>query len=51
AYAKELLAESSLPVAEVAYRAGFTDVNNFIRTFKRDAGRTPLRYREEQTQV
>lgn len=53
AYAKELLAESSLPVAEVAYRAGFADVNNFIRTFKRDAGRTPLHYRRlhRQTQV
>ena len=53
AYAKELLAESSLPVSEVAFRAGFTDVNNFIRTFKRDAGDTPLRYREthQQTQV
>lgn len=34
-------------------RAGFADVNNFIRTFKRDAGRTPLRYRQlhRQTQV
>lgn len=53
AYAKELLAESSLPISEVAFRAGFTDVNNFIRTFKRDAGDTPLRYREthQQTQV
>lgn len=53
ACAKELLAESDLPVAEVAYRAGFTDVNNFIRTFKRDTGCTPLHYREQhrQTQV
>lgn len=53
ACAKELLAGSGLPVSEVAYRAGFTDVNNFIRTFKRDAGCTPLHYREQhqQTQV
>ncbi|MGM9539040.1 MAG: helix-turn-helix domain-containing protein [Candidatus Onthomonas sp.] len=51
--AKELLAETDLPVAETAYRSGFSDVNNFIRTFKRDTGLTPLRYRElhRQTQV
>ena len=51
--AKELLTETDLPVAEAAYRSGFSDVNNFIRTFKRDTGLTPLRYREEhrQTQV
>lgn len=46
--AKELLGESVLPVSEVAFRSGFTDVNNFIRTFKRDVGQTPLRYRELQ---
>lgn len=51
AYAKELLGESDLPVSEVAFRAGFTDVNNFIRTFKRDVGMTPLRYREDHKQV
>lgn len=53
ACAKELLAETGLPVTEVAYRAGFADVNNFIRTFKRDAGHTPLHYRElhQQSQV
>lgn len=46
ACAKELLSETVLSVGEVAFRSGFTDVNNFIRTFKRDAGLTPLRYRE-----
>lgn len=51
--AKELLAETDLPAAEAAYRSGFSDVNNFIRTFKRDTGLTPLRYREKhrKTQV
>lgn len=49
--AKELLAETDLPVAEAAYRSGFSDVNNFIRTFKRDTGLTPLRYRERQRQT
>lgn len=51
ACAKELLSETTLPVGEVAFRAGFTDVNNFIRTFKRDAGLTPLRYREAQQET
>lgn len=51
ACAKELLSDGELPVSEVAFRSGFTDVNNFIRTFKRDAGMTPLRYRETHRQT
>lgn len=53
ACAKELLNETALPIGEVAFRSGFTDINNFIRSFKRDTDLTPLRYRElnqERTQ-
>lgn len=46
AAAKDLLLHTALPVGEVAYRCGFLDVNNFIRTFRRETGSTPLRYRE-----
>lgn len=48
ACAKDLLTHTLLPVSEVAFRAGFSDVNNFIRTFRRESGLTPLRYRESQ---
>lgn len=48
ACAKDLLASTNLPVSEVALRSGYSDVNNFIRTFRKDSGLTPLRYRERQ---
>lgn len=44
--ARELLLTTDLPVADVAVRCGFGDTNNFIRSFKRETGRTPLRYRQ-----
>lgn len=48
ACAKDLLASTDLPVSEVALRSGYSDVNNFIRTFRKESGLTPLRYRERQ---
>ena len=48
AAAKDLLIHSDLPVSEVAFHAGFSDVNNFIRAFRRETGCTPLRYRERE---
>ena len=48
ACAKDLLASTELPVSEVALRAGYSDVNNFIRTFRKESGLSPLRYRERQ---
>ena len=51
ACAKDLLVHTALPVSEVAFRAGFSDVNNFIRTFRRETGMTPLRYRDRETQT
>ncbi len=46
--AKQLLAETDLPVAEVGQRSGYPDVNNFIRTFRKETGITPLAFRRQQ---
>lgn len=43
--AKEMLTHSALPVKNIAARCGFTDVNNFIRLFKKQMGITPHAYR------
>ncbi|NJB84979.1 signal transduction histidine kinase/DNA-binding response OmpR family regulator/ligand-binding sensor domain-containing protein [Lewinella marina] len=42
--AKELLAQESLTVAEVAYRVGFDLPNSFSRTFKKEFDMTPTQY-------
>lgn len=44
-FSKELLMTTDLPVGEIAFRSGFGDVNNFIRSFRRQAGMTPGAYR------
>jgi AraC-like DNA-binding protein len=44
--AKEMLADDSLPVAEIASRLTF-DPSNFTKFFKRFAGMTPKSYREQ----
>ena len=44
--AKEMLADASLPVAEIASRLTF-DPSNFTKFFKRFAGMTPKSYREQ----
>lgn len=42
-----LLCATSLPIAEVAERAGFGDPHFFSRHFSRHCGRSPLAYRRE----
>jgi AraC-like DNA-binding protein len=44
--AKQLLASSSLPVTDIAYRTGFHDSNYFSRQFKKSTGLTPGDYRK-----
>lgn len=44
--AKDLLAHTALPVAEVCVRCGYPNVNHFIRIFKNVAGETPCQYRK-----
>jgi AraC-like DNA-binding protein len=45
--AKQLLATSSLPVTDIAYRIGFHDANYFSRQFKKSTGVTPGDYRKQ----
>jgi AraC-like DNA-binding protein len=44
--AARLLAEGSHPVTEVAFDAGFADLSNFVRTFRRAAGVPPRAFRK-----
>ncbi|MGB3800704.1 MAG: response regulator [Lewinella sp.] len=48
--AKELLAQGSLTVAEVAYQVGFDLPNSFSRTFKKEVNMTPTQYAKSMQQ-
>jgi len=43
--AKSLLKETDIPVGEIAESVGFESTSNFIQTFKKLEGLTPLKYR------
>jgi len=43
--AAKLLAQGTLPVGAIAYEVGFGDLSNFVRTFRRVAGRGPRDFR------
>jgi AraC-like DNA-binding protein len=43
--ASRLLRTTRLPVAEICYRVGFTNLSNFNRQFRAATGTTPSRYR------
>lgn len=45
--AKQLLLTTNLPIASVCSKIGFSDVNNFIRTFKEFYGKTPKKFRTD----
>ena len=45
--AKELLRNSTLSVAAVAERAGYSEAKHFIVIFRQATGVTPLRYRKQ----
>ena len=45
-HAARLLADNERPVTDVAYDVGFGDLSNFVRTFHRAAGVSPLRFRQ-----
>jgi AraC-like DNA-binding protein len=40
------LAEDARDVTDIAYDVGFGDLSNFVRTFHRAAGVSPLKFRQ-----
>jgi AraC family transcriptional regulator len=46
AHARELLANSELPLAEIALHCGFLDQSRFTTTFRKLSGVTPGQYRK-----
>jgi len=44
-HAARLLADDDISVTDIAYDVGFGDLSNFVRTFHRAAGVSPLRFR------
>ena len=45
-HAARLLAYDDCAITEVAYNVGFGDLSNFVRTFHRAAGVSPLKFRQ-----
>ena len=45
-HAARLLADEDRPITDVAYDVGFGDLSNFVRTFHRAAGVSPLKFRQ-----
>ncbi len=43
---KKLLIETSLNINEIAVKCGFSESNNYIRSFKRMIGTTPLKFKK-----
>jgi AraC-like DNA-binding protein len=45
-HAARCLTEDDKPVTDIAYDVGFNDLSNFVRTFHRAAGVSPLKFRQ-----
>jgi len=45
-HAARRLADDDSPVTDIAYDVGFGDLSNFVRTFHRAAGTSPMRFRQ-----
>jgi AraC-like DNA-binding protein len=45
-HAARLLAEDNKAVTDIAYDVGFNDLSNFVRSFHRAAGVSPLKFRQ-----
>jgi AraC-like DNA-binding protein len=45
-HAARYLADDDRPITDVAFDVGFGDLSNFVRTFHRAAGVSPLRFRQ-----
>jgi AraC-like DNA-binding protein len=49
-HAARRLADDDSPITDIAYDVGFGDVSNFVRTFHRAAGASPMRFRQASRQ-
>lgn len=49
--AESFLVNTQVPVNEVCERIGFSDITNFIRTFKKEYGEAPGTYRSKYTNM
>ena len=45
-HAARRLADDDRAITEIAYDVGFGDLSNFVRTFHRAAGASPMRFRQ-----
>jgi AraC-like DNA-binding protein len=45
-HAARFLADDDRPITDIAFDVGFGDLSNFVRTFHRAAGVSPLRFRQ-----
>jgi AraC-like DNA-binding protein len=45
-HAARLLADEERSITDIAYDVGFSDLSNFVRTFHRAAGVSPLKFRQ-----
>ena len=45
-HAARRLADDDSPITDIAYDVGFGDLSNFVRTFHRAAGTSPMRFRQ-----
>ena len=50
-HAARRLADDDSPITDIAYDVGFADLSNFVRTFHRAAGASPLRFRQAAKQT
>ncbi len=50
ALAQRYLSERELPISEISWLLGYSEVSSFTHAFKRWIGKTPRQYRSEETQ-
>jgi len=49
-HAARRLADDDSPITDIAYDVGFNDLSNFVRTFHRASGASPMRFRQAARQ-
>jgi AraC-like DNA-binding protein len=49
ALAQRYLSERELPISEISWLLGYSEVSSFTHAFKRWTGKTPRQFRSEET--